>query len=77
MYKKTISLKVEDFTITLNKGEEEPKEIKQKRMARYVTCLYNMIMKPMVEYYEEYYPERQTKAGNIIQKHILRLNKLK
>ena len=33
-------------------------------------------MKPMVEYYEEYHPERQTKVENIIQKHILRLNRL-
>ena len=77
MNKKTISFKADDFTITLHKGEEEPKEIEQKRMALYLTCLYNMIMKPMVEYYEEYYPERQTKAKKIIQKHIHRLNKLK
>ena len=77
MNKKTISFKADDFTITLNKGEEEPKEIEQKRMALYLTYLYNMIMKSMIEYYEEYYPERQTKAENIIQKHIHRLNKLK
>ena len=70
MNRKTISLKVEDFTITLNKGEEEPKEIEQKRMALYVACLYNMIMKPMVKYYEEYHPELKTDVENIIQKHI-------
>ena len=77
MNKKTNSFKTDDFTITLHKGEEEPEEIEQERMARYVTCLYSMRMKPMVECYEEYYPERQTKAENIIQKHIHRLNKLK
>ena len=70
MNKKTISFKADDFTITLHKGEEEPNGIKQKRMALYVTCLYNMIMKPMVEYYEEYHPELKTDAENIIQKHI-------
>ena len=51
MNKKTISLKVDDFTITLHRGEEEPKEIEQKRVALYVTCLYNLMIKPMVEYY--------------------------
>ena len=70
MNKKTISLKVDDYTITLRKGEEEPKEIEQKRMALYLTCLYNMIMKPMVEYYEEYHPELKTDVENIIQKYI-------
>ena len=70
MNKKTISFKADDFTITLHKGEEEPKEIEQKRMALYVTYLYNMIMKPMVEYYEEYHPELKTDIENIIQKHI-------
>ena len=65
-----MTLNVDDYTITLHKGEDEPKEIEQKRMALYLTCLYNMIMKPMVEYYEEYYPERQTAIENIIQKHI-------
>ena len=50
--------------------------MEQKRMALYVICLFNMMMKPMVEYYEEYHPERQTKVENIIQKHILRLNRL-
>ena len=70
MNKKTFSFKADDFTITLHRGEEELEEIAQERMARYVTCLYNMIMKPMVEYYEEYHPELKTKVKNIIQKHI-------
>ena len=75
MNKKTISLKVDDFTITLHRGKEEPEEIAQERMARYVTCLYSMIMKPMVKYFEEYYPERQTDVENIIQKHISNIHK--
>ena len=77
MNKKTISFKADDFTITLHRGEEEPKEIEQKRMALYVTCLYNLMMKPMVEYYEEYHPELKTDVENIIQKHIHRLYRLK
>ena len=39
-------------------------------MALYVTCLYNLMMKSMVEYYEEYHPELKTDVENIIQKHI-------
>ena len=76
MNKETISFKMEDYTITLHRDEEESKEMEQKRMALYVICLFNMMMKPMVEYYEEYHPKRQTKVENIIQKHILRLNRL-
>ena len=67
---KTISFKVDDFTVTLHRGEEEPEGIAQEQMARYLTCLYNMAMKPMVNYYEEYYPELKTDTENIMQKHI-------
>lgn len=66
---------MDDFTITLRRGKEEPEEIAQERMARYITCLYNMAMKPMVEYYEEYHPELKTKGENIIQKHIHNIHK--
>ena len=52
MNKTTITLKVDDYTIILHRGEEESKEIAQTRLARYITCLYNMIMKPMVKYFE-------------------------
>ena len=76
MNKKNLSLKVDEYTIYLHRGQEESEEIGQKRMALYVICLFNMMMKPMVEYYKEYHPERQTKVENIIQKHILRLNRL-
>lgn len=69
MNRKTISFKVDDYTITLHRSEEEPEKIAQKHMSRYVTCLYNMIIKPMAEYYEEYYPELKTDVENIIQKH--------
>ena len=76
MNKKTITFKVDKYTVFLHRGPEEPKEIEQKRMDLYVTCLFNMMMKPMVEYYEEYHPELKTDVENIIQKHIHRLNSL-
>ena len=68
MNKTTITLKVDDYTIILHRGEEELKEIEQKRMALYLTCLYNMIMKPMVKYFEKYYPELQPEVCNILKK---------
>ena len=42
MKKKTISLKVDDFTITLRRGEEEQKEIEQKRVAK---CFVSWILR--------------------------------
>ena len=68
MNKKTISFKVDDFTITLHRGEEEPKEIQQKRMATYATWIFNMSMKQMVKYFEKYYPELQPEVCNILKK---------
>ena len=70
MNKTTITLKVDDYTIILHRGEEESKEIAQKRLARYITCLHNIAMKLMVKYFEEYYPKLKTDVENIIQKHI-------
>ena len=40
MNKTTITLKVDDYTIILHRGPEEPKEMEQKRMARYVKLAY-------------------------------------
>ena len=68
MNKTTITLKVDDYTITLHRGEEELKEIEQKRMARYVTCLCNMAMKLMVKHFKEHYPELQPEVSNILKK---------
>ena len=70
MSKNTMTFKIEDYTITLHRGEEELKEIEQKRMALYATCLSNVARKQMVKYFEEYYPELKTDVENIIQKHI-------
>ena len=68
MNKTTITLKVDDYTIILHRGEEELKEIEQKRMARYVTCLYNMAVKLMVKHFKEHYPELQPEVSNILKK---------
>lgn len=70
MNKTTITLKVDDYTIILHRGEEELKEIEQKRMALYVTWLTNVARKQMVKYFEEYCPELQIDVENIIRKHI-------
>ena len=70
MSKNTMTFKIEDYTITLHRGEEESKEMEQKRMARYVTCLRNMARKLMAKHFEEYCPELQIDVENIIRKHI-------
>ena len=68
MNKATITLKVDNYTIILHRGEEELKEIEQKRMARYVTCLCNMVIKLMAKHFEEYCPELQSEVCNILKK---------
>ena len=49
MNKETISFKMEDYTITLCRGEEESEEIAQERLAKYANCLYNTSMKLMIK----------------------------
>ena len=39
MNKKSLSLKVDEYTIHLHRGQEESEEMKQKRIALYVNCL--------------------------------------
>ena len=68
MNKKAITFKVEEYTITLHRGPEESKEMEQKRMARYVTCLYNMAVKLMVKHFEQHYPKLQPEVCNILKK---------
>ena len=58
------------YTIILHRGEEELKEIEQKRMALYATWLTNVARKQMVKDLEEYCPELQIDVENIIRKHI-------
>ena len=49
MNKKNLSLKVDEYTITLHRGEEESEEIAQERLAKYANCLYNTAMKLMIK----------------------------
>ena len=68
MNKKSLSLKVDEYTITLHRDEEESKEMEQKRMALYATCLSNFVKKQMVKYFEGYCPELQSEVCNILKK---------
>ena len=70
MSKNTMTFKIEDYTITLHRGEEESKEMEQKRLALYATWLTNVARKQMVKYFEEYCTELQIDVENIIRKHI-------
>lgn len=65
MNKKNLSLKVDEYTIYLHRGQEESEEIGQ---ARYVTCLCNMAIKLMAKHFEEYCPELQPEICNILKK---------
>lgn len=68
MNKEAMTFKVEEYTITIHRGPEESKEMEQKRMAMYATWIFNMSMKPMVKYFEKYYPELQPEVCNILKK---------
>ena len=68
MNKETITYKVDEYTITLHRGSEESEEMKQRRMAMYAIWIFNMSMKPMVQYFEKYYPELQPEVCNILKK---------
>ena len=68
MNKETMTSKVDEYTITLHRGPEESKEIEQKRMALYATCLSNFVKKQIVKYFEEYCPELQPEVCNILKK---------
>ena len=68
MNKQTMTYKVDEYTITLHRGPEESKEMEQKRMALFVTCLYKIAMRSMVKYFEEYYPELLPEVCNILKK---------
>jgi len=73
MNKNTMIFKVDEYTITLHRGPEESKEMEQKRMTMYATWIFNMSMKPMVKYFEEYYSELQPNESNILKKAEKRL----
>lgn len=51
MNKKSLKLKVDEYTITLHRGEEETEGMKEKRMALYVSCLRNIMKEIMSKYF--------------------------
>ena len=68
MNKKSLSLKVDEYTIHLHRGQEESEEMEQKRMAMYIACLRKIALRPMRKYFEEYYPELLPKVSDILQR---------
>jgi hypothetical protein len=54
MNKKSLSLKVDEYTIHLHRAQEESEEMKQKRMALYTDCLRNIIRDITAKHFKEY-----------------------
>ena len=59
MNKTTITLKVDDYTIILHRGQEETEEMEQKRMALLISYLCDIALRPLVKCLKENYPELQ------------------
>ncbi len=57
MNKKNLSLKVDEYTITLHRDEEESKEMEQKRMALLISYLCDIALRPLVKCLKENYPK--------------------
>jgi len=48
MNKKNLSLKVDEYTIHLYRGQEESEEMKQKRMALFISSLCDIALRPLI-----------------------------
>ena len=59
MNEKSLSLKVDEYTITLHRGPEETEEMKQKRMALYTDCLSKAMRGIAAKHLKGYMPEQQ------------------
>ena len=57
MNKKSLSLKVDEYTRTLHRDEEESKEMEQKRMALLISYLCDIALRPLVKCLKENYPK--------------------
>ena len=57
MNKKSLSLKVDEYTITLHRDEEESKEMEQKRMALLISYLCDIALRPLIKCLKENYPK--------------------
>ena len=65
MNKKNLTLKVDEYTIRLHRGEEETEEMKQKRMAMLIACLRKIVLRPLVKCLKENFPGIQLDIENI------------
>ena len=65
MNKKSLSLKVDEYTIHLHRAQEESEEMQQKRMAMCIACLCNIALQPLIKCLKENYPEWQIDIDNI------------
>ena len=65
MNKKNLSLKVDGYTITLHRGQEETEEMKQKRMAMLIACLDKIVLRPLVKCLKGNFPGIQLDIENI------------
>ena len=70
MNKKNLSLKVDEYTIYLHRGQEESEEIGQKQMALLIACLCKIALRPLVKCLKDNFQELQLEVENTIQKHI-------
>ena len=59
MNKKSLSLKVDEYTIHLHRGQEELEEMEQKRMALLISCLCDIALRPLVKYLKDNFQELQ------------------
>lgn len=57
MNKKNLSLKVDEYTIHLHRGQEESEEMKQKRMTLFISALCDIALRPLVKCLKENYPK--------------------
>ena len=65
MNKKNLSLKVDEYTIHLHRGQEETEEMEEKRMAMYIACLRNIALQPLIKCLKENYSDMQLNIDNI------------
>ena len=65
MNKKILSIKVDEYTIHLHRGQEESEEMGQKRMALLISCLCNIALRPLIKCLKENYPELQLDIDKI------------
>ena len=59
MNKKKLSFKVDGYTITLHRGQEESEEMEQKRIALYTDCLSKAMRGIAAKHLKGYMPEQQ------------------